>query len=172
MAHFSKLYILIRQAEIPNNSPQLQRRREPPLSLEPVYSIFLICKHLLSIPAYPWWVPRPLPIIPAFSHCCASILFHLQHTHTPLPFRHVRLPSVQKFRVSSCGLNQVVWTGPSVNLALLTPDIAISGISPLSFSILPSSVLFPRLSTYFSYEIWLIRDWEINHCIETIIRRR
>lgn len=81
MAHFSKLYILIRQAEIPTNSPQLQRWREPPLSLEPVYSIFLICKHLLSIPAYPWWVPRPLPIIPAFSHCCASILFHLQHTH-------------------------------------------------------------------------------------------
>lgn len=75
--------------------------------------------------------------------CLPLSLFHIFHfpVCTPHPFPP---PSMcvflrcWKFRPSSCALNRVVWTGLSVNLALLTSDIVISGIFLFCFSPRPT----------------------------------
>lgn len=78
-------------------------------------------------------------------------------TVPPLPPPSFSYPSISPVSphtlpVSSCGLNRDVWIGPSVNLAILTLDIVMSGISPFCFS--PSSTLLSlELSRCFSNQI-------------------
>lgn len=140
MAHFSKLYKASR------DSYQFTSTTETEGATAFTWACIFNIPNLQTSAVHPC-----IPLMSTKTSSNYPCIFPLLHfhsfpfaAHTPLPFRHVRLPSVQKFRVSSCGLNQVVWTGPSVNLALLTPDIAICGISPLKVFNTPILCSFPK----------------------------